>query len=188
MLVSELRPPAHRPNWLCLGQYLTLLTHSNLLLHPRRPLLPTTLSNLSPCPPLKLTTTSMNGTRFYEQTCVRMWEQVDEVLVALGGQCQDFEDLTSIWYRNLEEYAITGTVESGDFPFVVEFCTSDWLPQLKDDVHNKLLDYFCELDEDGKLCRTKAEFYRSISEDKGRDELKTTLSTHKNLKFRVSIE
>ena len=34
-LVSELRPPAHRLNWLCLGQYLTLLTHSNLLLRPR---------------------------------------------------------------------------------------------------------------------------------------------------------
>jgi hypothetical protein len=131
---------------------------------------------------IKVTITAMES-KFNVQTCVCMWEQVDE---ALG--CKSFEDLTSIWYRNLEEYAITGTVESGDFPFVVEFCTSDWLPQLKDDEHNKLLDFFCELDEDGKLCRTKAEFYRSISEDKGRDELKTTLSTHKNLKFRVSIE
>ena len=45
-LVSELRPPAHRPNWLRPGPYLTLLTHSNLLLRPRRPLLPTTRSNL----------------------------------------------------------------------------------------------------------------------------------------------
>ena len=45
-LVSELRPPAHRPNWLCPGPYLNLLTHSNLLLRPRRPLLPTTRSNL----------------------------------------------------------------------------------------------------------------------------------------------
>ena len=51
-LGSELCPPAHRPNWLCLGQYLTLLTHSNLSFY-----VPTTLSfprlfQTSPCPPL----------------------------------------------------------------------------------------------------------------------------------------
>ena len=113
-----------------------------------------------------------------------MWEQVDEVLVALGGQCQDFADLTSIWYRNLEEYANTGTVESGEFPFVVEFCTSDWLPRLTDDERKKLLDFFCELDEDGKLCRTKNDVYRSISEDKGRKELRATA---KSLGFKVSL-
>ena len=126
----------------------------------------------------------MNGTQYHEQTCVRMWEQVDEVLVALGGQCQDFADLTSIWYRNLEEYANTGTVESGEFPFVVEFCTSDWLPRLTDDERKKLLDFFCELDEDGKLRLTKADFYRSISTDEGRKELKATA---KSLGMKVSL-
>ena len=113
-----------------------------------------------------------------------MWEQVDEVLVALGGQCQDFADLTSIWYRNLEEYANTGTVVSGEFPFVVEFCTSDWLPGLNDDERKIYLDYFCELDEDGKLRLTKADFYESIYQDKGRAELRQTA---KSLGMKVSL-
>ena len=131
---------------------------------------------------IKRIITTMRG-GFDEQTCVVMWEEVDR---ARG--CKSFGDLTSIWYRNLEEYAITGTVESGEFPFVVEFCTSDWLPKLNDDELKKLLDYFCELDEDEKLRRTQADFYRSISEDKGRALLKVTLQTHKKLQFRVSIE
>ena len=55
---------------------------------------------------------------------------------------------------------------------------------MTDDELEKLLDFFCELDEDGKLRLTKADFYRSISTDEGRKELKATA---KSLGMKVSL-
>ena len=63
-----------------------------------------------------------------------------------------FQDMTTLFYHELEEYAIEyatkgdeAEVASGDIPFFVQFCSPDWLPQLKELQHKALLAYFCKL-------------------------------------------
>ena len=87
-------------------------------------------------------------------TCICMWGEVHEKLTEAGGgrNLMSFRDMTKLFYHELEEYAIEyatkgdeAEVASGDIPFFVQFCSPDWLPQLKELQHKALLAYFCNL-------------------------------------------
>ena len=109
--------------------------------------------------------------RFDEGVCRSMWSELDG---ASEGGVRSFRGLTARWYRNLEEYATTGTVASGELPFAVQFCSPRWLPQLNEGTLVQLRAFFTRMvvDINGD------QFLWWISSDEGlsdlRDELKTT--------------
>jgi hypothetical protein len=86
-------------------------------------------------------TTTKMGSKYHEQTCVSMWDELAE-----NEKLQSFADLIALWYRNLQEYVETddGTVASGELPFAVRFLSSEWLPELKPEELQKLRVHFCE--------------------------------------------
>jgi predicted DNA-binding WGR domain protein len=89
-------------------------------------------------------------------------------------------------FRNLEEYANTGTVGPGrELPFAVQFCTPGWHPLIRDTaLLVELRQYFCRVDGEGALLMTKDQFSTSVfsgaSNDKGRSLLRRDLK--KNVK------
>ena len=101
----------------------------------------------------KLYTTVMEK-KFDDATCICMWAEVNEKLKAAGGgrNLTSFRDIATLFYHELEEYAIEyatkgeeAVVASGEIPFVVQYCSTDWLPQLKVPQHKALLAFFCKL-------------------------------------------
>ena len=102
----------------------------------------------------KLYDTVMEKGKYDNGTCICMWGEVHEKLTEAGGgrNLMSFRDMTKLFYHELEEYAIEyatkgeeAVVASGEIPFVVQFCSSDWLPQMKEPQHKALLAYFCNL-------------------------------------------
>ena len=88
------------------------------------------------------TTTKM--VKFDEATCFKMWGELND---ANGGKVTNFEELVNLWYRNLEEYVVTGTVASGELPFAVQFFSQVWLPQSSVEDIKIVRDHFCAIDE-----------------------------------------
>ena len=134
------------------------------------------------------TTTTMEGT-YNKEICKSMWGELSEREGA-GEEVgvKNFDDLVHLWYRNLEEYAVTkfqtgtGGVASGEIPFAVQFCSSGWLPKVKPPQLKALRDHFCAIDmsmpKGQRLVITEQELYASISSDKGRKDLRDkTLKT-----------
>ena len=102
----------------------------------------------------KLYDTVMEKGKYDNGTCICMWGEVHEKLKEAGGDrgLTTFSDMTKLFYHELEEYAIEyatkgdeAEVASGEIPFFVQFCSPDWLPQLKESQHKALLAYFCKL-------------------------------------------
>ena len=92
------------------------------------------------------TSTKMEN-RYNQGDCVCMWEEVAEVRKC---SVKNFDEVVHLWYHNLREFVETGTVESGEYPFVLQFCSPGWLPTVKPAELKALRDYFCETDGDGK--------------------------------------
>jgi hypothetical protein len=138
------------------------------------------------------TTTMMEG-KYNKEICKSMWGELSEREGAGEGAGEEdgvknFDDLVHLWYRNLEEYAVTkfqtgtGGVASGEIPFAVQFCSSGWLPKVKPPQLKALRDHFCAIDmskpKGQRLVITEQELYASISSDKGRKDLRDkTLKT-----------
>ena len=135
------------------------------------------------------TTTTMEGRHYNKEICKSMWGELSEREGA-GEEdgVKNFDDLVHLWYRNLEEYAVTkfqtgtGGVASGEIPFAVQFCSSGWLPKVKPPQLKALRDHFCAIDmsmpKGQRLVITEQELYASISSDKGRKDLRDkTLKT-----------
>ena len=92
------------------------------------------------------TSTTMEH-NYHEQTCVCMWNEVGESEGAGDeGGLKNFDDLVHLWYRNLEEYAVSGTIVQGELPFVVQFCSHGRLPALHPGQNKDLRDHFCAID------------------------------------------
>ena len=138
------------------------------------------------------TTTTMEGT-YNKEICKSMWGELSEREGAgEEGGVKNFDDLVNVWYRNLEEYAVTkfqtgtGGVASGEIPFAVQFCSSGWLPKVKPPQLKALRDHFCAIDmsmpKGQRLVITEQELYASISSDKGRRDLRDK-TLNKILKF-----
>ena len=87
-------------------------------------------------------TTTKMGKEFDEETCLKMWGELND---DNDGKVTNFKELTDLWFRNLEEYATTGTVEPGQkLPFAVQFCTPEWLPGIRgNETLAKLREFFC---------------------------------------------
>ena len=87
-------------------------------------------------------TTTKMGKKFDEETCLKMWGELND---DNDGKVTNFKELTDLWFRNLEEYATTGTVEPGQkLPFAVQFCTPEWLPGIRgNETLAKLREFFC---------------------------------------------
>jgi hypothetical protein len=79
--------------------------------------------------------------------CVSMWEEVAEL-----RKCSvtNFDEIVHLWYHNLEEFVETGEVKSGEYPFLLQFCSPGWLPTVKPADLKALRDHFCETDANGK--------------------------------------
>ena len=92
-------------------------------------------------------TATMMYPKYDEQTCICMWDELAE-----AEQVKNFDDLITLWYRNLEEYVVTGTgtVASGELPFAVQFLSPGWFPTLKVKKLQKLRDHFCAIDKTTK--------------------------------------
>ena len=142
------------------------------------------------------TTTTMEG-KYNKETCKDMWGELSES-VGEGEEdgVKNFEELVCLWYRNLEEYAVTeyqtgtGTVASGELPFAVQFCSSGWLPKVEPSQLKALRDHFCAIDmskpEGQRLVIKEQELYATISSDKGRKGLRdTTLEKLEICKVRI---
>ena len=89
------------------------------------------------------------GDKYVEQTCVCMWNEIHESEGGADneGGLKNFHELVNLWYRNLEEYAVNGTVKKpGKLPFAVQFFSRGWFPELNVEEVKKLRDYFCEKD------------------------------------------
>ena len=141
------------------------------------------------------TTTTMEGT-YNKEICKSMWGELSEREGAGEGAGEEdgvknFDDLVHLWYRNLEEYAVTkfqtgtGGVASGEIPFAVQFCSSGWLPMVTPPQLKALRDHFCAIDmskpEGQRLVIKEKALYETISAEKGRKTLRET--TLKNLNF-----
>ena len=87
--------------------------------------------------------TTMEG-KFDNETCVKMWGELNDTN---DGKVTNFEELVNLWYRNLEEYVVTGTVASGELPFAVQFFSQVWLPQSSVEDIKIVRDHFCAIDE-----------------------------------------
>ena len=129
--------------------------------------------------------------KYNKETCKDMWGELSES-VGEGEEdgVKNFDDLVRLWYRNLEEYATTGTVASGDLPFAVQFCSQGWLPKVKPSQLKALRDHFCAIDmskpEGQRLVIKEQELYATISSDKGRKGLRdTTLEKLEICKVRI---
>ena len=82
-------------------------------------------------------------------------------------------------FRNLEEYANTGTVgPDRELPFAVQFCTPGWHPLIRDTFLVELRQYFCRVDGEGALLMTKDQFYKFFFTDKGRKLLARDLKNN----------
>ena len=79
--------------------------------------------------------------KYDEQTCICMWGELAE-----KESLQSFGDLITLWYRNLEEYATTGTAPADELPFAVQFLSPGWFPKLTADELKTLREYFCAID------------------------------------------
>jgi hypothetical protein len=125
------------------------------------------------------TTTTMEGS-YNKEICKAMWGELSE-----SEGVKNFDALVHLWYRNLEEYATTGTVASGELPFAVQFCSQGWLPKVQPAQLKALRDHFCVIDkskpEGQRLVIKEEELYATISSDKGQKALRDT--TLKNLNF-----
>lgn len=89
-------------------------------------------------------TTIKMGDKYSEKTCVSMWRELGNKVTL-----QSFDDLITLWYRNLEEYVVTGgKVESGEIPFAMQFLSSEWLPELKPEDLKTLREHFCAKDDE----------------------------------------
>ena len=120
-------------------------------------------------------TTQEAGGRYDERVCICMWQEVNERIKLIY-----MDDLVDVLYRNMEEYAVskkmtgTGTVASGELPFIVHFLSPGWYSSVPKLVQlSELLDYFCQVDmakpEGEKLVVTKAHLFSMIADGKGRD-------------------
>jgi hypothetical protein len=142
------------------------------------------------------TTTTMEG-RYNKEICKCMWGELSESEgVGEEDGIKNFDDLVRVWYRNLEEYAVTeyqtgtGTVASGKLPFAVQFCSPGWLPKVEPAQLKALRGHFCAIDmskpEGQRLVIKENELYATISSDKGRKGLRdTTLKKLEICKVRV---
>jgi hypothetical protein len=104
---------------------------------------------------------------------VAKWAALDD---ANGTRVTNLWELTDLWYRNLEEYAMdrsmfsTRTRSSGDKPFAVQFCSveSGWLPGFSAKQAGQLLAYFTRVNDSGSLVVSADEFYAMIATSDGR--------------------
>ena len=106
--------------------------------------------------------------KYDEQTCICMWGELAE-----KESLQSFGDLITLWYRNLEEYVVTGTgtVASGELPFAVQFLSPGWLPGVKVKELKILREHFCAIDETTKKRERRALTSSALSYN-------TRLATH----------
>ena len=92
--------------------------------------------------------------------CIDMWGELND---ANDGMVTNCIELTDIWYRNLHEYATTGTVGPGrKLPFAVQFFTPGWFPEHSEAILLEMRGFFCQLDEAGALRMTKYDFYELV--------------------------
>jgi hypothetical protein len=84
-------------------------------------------------------TSRMDGSgmdvKFNDQLCICMWGEMKEAA--------NFCDLADLMARNMDEYAATGSVASGErIPFAAQMCSPGWLPTIKQDKLIKLRELF----------------------------------------------
>ena len=76
--------------------------------------------------------------KFIEELCISMWTEMNE-----EGECSNFNELADLMARNMDEYAATGSVASGErIPFAAQMCSPGWLPTIKQDKLIKLRELF----------------------------------------------
>ena len=101
----------------------------------------------------------------FASSVLQMWYDLNE---SNGGKVTNFDELADLWFRNLEEYATTGEVASGELPFAAQFFTEEWFPPSPDLPYyvdqsrfareigtsscsfDSLIEIYCLLDDDGK--------------------------------------
>ena len=110
----------------------------------------------------------------------QMWKElVDSVEAKQGKQLKTCDDFVDLMFHNLEEYAVTGAVASGEIPFAVHFSSPGWLPGASPKEIIALRAFFCRVDEDkeegSKLVLTKPELFGLIHTNQGRADFEKIL-------------
>ena len=108
-------------------------------------------------------------------TNMKMWDELIESVEAKQGKLlKTCDDLVDLMFHNLEEYAVTGAVASGEIPFAVHFSSPGWLPGASPKEIIALRAFFCRVDEGkeegSKLVLTKPELFGMIYTNHGRAE------------------
>jgi hypothetical protein len=108
-------------------------------------------------------------------TNMKMWDELIESVEAKQGKLlKTCDDLVDLMFHNLEEYAVTGAVASGEIPFAVHFSSPGWLPGASPKEIIALRAFFCRVDEGkeegSKLVLTKPELFGLIYTNHGRAE------------------